>query len=324
MLSEVIRPVSLSRFLLLTVPMVLPSCATPVVTPEGRGSYLDGGEPLRSLNGQDLPPEGVSSVVRFAVCGHLYGDPAPWSTFPAESLTDNVARIESENLDLFVALGDAFKRYEEPYITSTKRVLYRLSMPVFNAPGNHDVTDRGAYTRDNGPTYGALAYRGCLLVVLDTEMGNGSITGQQLEFLREVVASAVGDPSIHSVFFFAHRLLFAQRARYASVAERVNDKESFQTGNFTDVVQSLLRRLVPTKGVYWFGGNIGVGDSPSLFFDRDPTTGITFVAAGIGDTDRDAYIVVEVLGPGLVEFTPVSTVGTKLGPMASYGIDTWR
>ena len=326
MLSRVIRSGSPIRFLLALVPLALScACATaPAVQLEGSENYLEGVGRLQSLNGAGLPAEADSDVLRFGVCGHLYGDPAPWSVFPAQSLTRSVVRIDSENLDLFVALGDTFKRYEEPYITTTKRVLHRMSMPVFNAPGNHDLTDPEAYVRDNGPTFGALAFRGCLLVVLDTELGAGSITDEQLDFLRAVVASAADDEGIHSVFFFAHKLLFAQRPRYTSVAERVNDTDKVRSGNFAGVIQPLIQRLVPDKGVYWFGGDIGVADSRSLFYDRDPATGINFVAAGLGDTDRDAYIIVEARASGEVVLTPVSMSGEQLRPLEYYGIETWR
>ncbi len=281
------------------------------------------------LNGLTLDLNGKSAKYSFLLAGHLYGSPENrFSTFPSSSFLANMDRINSLGSRFFISLGDNYRRADDVHISNYKAsVTSKLKMPLFNSPGNHDLTDRHLYETNFGDTAYRFIYSHELFISLDSELDAGEITGNQLDFLLYVIRNAISNPDIKNVFILSHKLIWSvDNPDYQIVFQHLNDRSGYtDTGNFERKVEPALVRLSQYKSVYWVSGDIGCSWSLPIFFHKDPNADITYIATGIGDTEKDAILQVNVAKSGdEVTFIPISLTGAELQPVEHYGLEYWR
>ena len=70
-------------------------------------------------------------------------------------------------------------------------------------------------------------------------------------------------------------------------------------------------------------GDIGEAHSFPLFYHNDPNHNISYIATGLGDSNRDAIIKVEIQKDAVIKFTPVSLTGEKVDAIENYGLGYW-
>ena len=281
------------------------------------------------LNGLTLDLDEEMGEYSFLLAGHLYGAPENRrSVFPSSSFLANMDKINSIGARFFVSLGDNYRRANSVHIANyITSVASKLEMPLFNSVGNHDLTSRDLYEANFGKTYYHFAYNSELFVFLDSELDAGSITGDQLDFLLHIAQSAIENPDIRNVFIFSHKLIWSvNNPDYRIVFDHLNARSGYtDTDNFENDIKPILTDLSEHKAVYWVSGDIGCSWSLSLFFEKDRNSNVTYIATGIGDTERDAILQVNVSKSGdEVAFTPISLTGQELQPMEYYGVDYWE
>ena len=285
---------------------------------------LDAAAGPRSLTAYGRPPASPDGF-RFLVAGHLYGDPS--GDHPAATLRRAAPRLRQQNPAFLMTCGDIFWSTEDPSVDDTVGLFNELAIPVFNAPGNHDVKNRPLYLRRFGAAHGFFIHGRSLFVILDTEHDPWNISGSQLEELREITEWVCKSDRIDHVFLFAHKLLFvAKGTLFPVLAPHMNAQDGF-TGsiNFIKDVEPLLTRMAKDRAVYWFSGDIGIAHSETLFHHRDPVSGVTFIATGIGDLPRDLILQVDVGENGAVRIQPVAlNPETAVRPVEAYGVSHWR
>jgi hypothetical protein len=66
---------------------------------------------------------------------------------------------------------------------------------------------------------------------------------------------------------------------------------------------------------------MGAGPA-SFFYDKNKTTGITYIQTAIRDTPRDAVLIIKC-DNGNVSFEGCSLTGEKLQPVESYNVNFW-
>lgn len=299
--------------------LLLAACSTPA-TP----LPLDVDLPVpRALNDRALPIRAADAPFRFLLAGHIYGDPYETS-MPSGTFLAATPELSRSCADLMLCLGDTFRIGVPECFDRTQAALRRLPFPTFNAVGNHDVTRRDEYTARFGPTFGAFVHGGCLFVVLDTELQTWEIAGPQLDFLRAALQAATVRSDLRAVFCCAHKLVFGHRQRYFEVLMGGNALDDLKGPNrFCQDVLPLLQPLAQRLPVYWFGGDIGTQRTLPAFLDRDPTSGVTFAAAGIGDLPRDCVLQVDVAGRE-VRLSLRSLTGAPVPDLADLGVAAWR
>ena len=281
------------------------------------------------LNGLILDLDGKVEEYSFLLAGHLYGSPGNrLSVFPSSSFLANIDRINSIDSKFFISLGDNYRRADDAHIANYRAsVAAKLKMPLFNSAGNHDLTDRPLYESNFGDTYYHFVYNTELYVILDSELGAGQITGAQLDFLVDLMHDAVNDPDIKSVFIFSHKLIWCvNKPGYQIVFQHLNARSGYaDTDNFRGEIEPVLMELSKHKSVYWVSGDIGCSWSLPIFFQKDQSSDVTYIATGIGDTTRDAILQVNVAESGdETTFIPVSLTGEELNPVEHYGLEYWR
>ena len=164
-----------------------------------------------------------------------------------------------------------------------------LNMPVYFAVGNHDMENRSLYESRYGDTYYHFIFENDLFVVLDPNLNNWNISGEQLNFLTKTIVD--NQNTVDNIFIFFHQLLWREsdniysQINLNSLAHRDDDI------NFWIEVEPLVNGL--NNDVVFFAGDLGAG-SWSDNFMYDHYDNISLVATGMGDGDGDNFIVISV------------------------------
>jgi hypothetical protein len=116
---------------------------------------------------------------------------------------------------------------------------------------------------------------------------------EQLNYFIKVIKEA--DETIKNVFIFSHKLLWTVKtSKYQVVYKHLNSQNGYQyDSNFLGCIIPVLNDLAKDKNVFWISGDIGCSWSLPLFYDKD-SSGITFIATGLGDTGNDIILDVNI------------------------------
>lgn len=262
----------------------------------------------------------------FLLAGHIYGSHNE-SIYPSASLLANIQLLNNSEASFMVLLGDIIQRPNKLEIEMLKdSLLSRLNFPVFNAPGNHDLSNRQLYIEYFGKTFFSFQYSSSFFIFLDGEINNGKIKGDQLDFFIEVVEYCKKSQQIKNIFIFSHRLLWAiGNYPYSDIIPFVNgpDWHPDDATTISDIMLPKLKVLV-NKDVYFVSGDIGCHWSLPLFYEKEPGSNITYIATGVGDTEKDLILKANVSKSGEVSFIPISLTRQNLSPVEYYGLDYWK
>ncbi|NOZ93981.1 MAG: hypothetical protein GXP47_04450 [Acidobacteria bacterium] len=300
----------------------------PEPAPPGRRSARTGPAAPRAT--VPAVPRGYS----IAVAGHLRRGPeddppllpALIAALPDISLEDRALVLTGDIV--WEGTPARWKRFDE-------LVRRPVGIPLFIAPGNHDLFDgragaaRKRFVTLFGPTWKRTRIGGSLLLVLDTEESPGDISTGQLEMALAAVDQAGRDPEVSSVLVFLHRVLwFLGDPRYSGVAGRANrSSQPGQPGNgngrrFCSVLLPRLKELARTKPVAVIAGDVGT--RIPLVYDR--RGGVVLIASGNRAQDPPAwwnhYLRVHLAG-GRIRVETVSLGSAPLGAVERYTPAFW-
>ena len=276
------------------------------------------------LSGNPLPLRREGGI-RFLAAGHLYGGLAPGSARPAATFQRWTRQAAGTGAELFISLGDLFRRFSEPESGRTLAILRSLGMPVVNVPGNHELSpDPAPYLARFGPRWSTFLAGGVRFVLLDTNLDPWNVSGDQLAFLARTLRDAREDPRVRAVVIAGHHVVWAVQERYAPILTHLNSTEGLEGPNaFTTDVAPLLRAVTRSKPVIWLAGDVGLADGFGLFVDEDPETGAMFVAVGLGDAGHDALLQVDVDRDGGLILHALPIGGAAIPPLWQMGLEGW-
>jgi hypothetical protein len=255
-----------------------------------------------------------ASSYRIVFTGHLHGSSSDKSGFPAGTVLANIDRLNELDAQLVLSTGDLFMDAQADHERYRHALFNRLEAPLFNAPGNHD---HGAYyTRQFGPTYQSFPLGGDQVVLLDTEVDNGSLGGAQLDLLRALLL----DPAPRRIFIVSHRPVWAEGDdRYGPLFE--GNTRSLLGTNYAAEVQPLLEQLSARSSVYWVSGSMAGNARSSIFF-QPHSPNITFIQSAIRNELRDAVLIAEVDGSS-IRWSALSLTGAPVLSPEQYDADWW-
>lgn len=268
------------------------------------------------FNGLRVVEDSAATSYSFWVSAHFYGGSGNVSGYPASTLLANLDMINASDEKFLVCAGDLFKDVQND-IPKFKRSLFdKLQKPLFNAVGNHDVSGN-VFTDNYGSTYYYFGYQGDRFIILDTELDGSSISGNQLGFLKNILATAQEGQNI---FIFSHRPIWAEEDPELSKAFPDNTKSLTGT-NFESDIEPLLMKAQKKSNIYWFSGSLGKAPA-SFFYHKKENSNIHYVQTAIRDLKRDAMLSVQVKS-GKVEFKTVSLTDQELKPLEEYNYAFW-
>jgi len=254
----------------------------------------------RAVLGQDAAfrPENTRSDYSFLVAGHAYG------SHNANNVglhPDFIARLGSTDLtavEFLVFTGDTTRDGSQANWETVERELGELNRPYFFAMGNHDDTEEGRklFIEKYGNTFYSFDRGSERFVILDTQRVYGTVSRDQLVFLRECLSEA--DGNIRNVLVFMHLVLWNRHAKYKEV--RVNEASRYsrmRKSNFWEDVYPILQEH-DRKKVFVFSGDLGARpDSIPAFYDT--WDHITLIASGMGEVNEENYLLIRVLHSSL-------------------------
>lgn len=277
------------------------------------------------LNGKVLDSSNTTKNYSFFLIGHVYGNPESPSVYPSASFLSNIDMLNHNNASFFILMGDNFQKCEPDYIENFKKsILSKIDVPVFNAVGNHDVGNRELYGSHFGMTFYDFVYGSEMYIILDSEINQGEIAGDQLNYLNNAVQNAIDANEVKNVIIIIHKLIWTVGDdELKPIYQNLNAQSGYaKNDEFQSIILPQFVRLSKTKNVYVASGDIGVSWSLPLFYHKDERYNITYVASGIGDTKRDAIIRVDI-SEGEVTFSPISLTGEELHGLSYYDVNYW-
>jgi hypothetical protein len=283
---------------------------------------------LNKLTGQTvspfnkLPLADTSANYSFIVSGHFHGESSNLSTFPAATLLASIDTLNHIRPSFMISLGDMFIDLNETYVSNYRKSLFdKLNMPIFNAVGNHDLSNNNFYEKVFGKTYYSFSAGSELYIFLNTELNDGSIKNEQFEFFKKSLAEARSE-KIKNIFIFSHRPVWAENNATYEGLFKGNSRTLIGENNFEEDIKPLLMDFPKKKQVYWISGSLANGPV-SFFYNMEPDSKILFMQTAIRDLPRDAVLHIDVK-EGIVSFKGISLTGQVLEPVETYNLDYWK
>ena len=269
------------------------------------------------FNGLDVLPADSSGHYRILIGGHFHGESTNRSGYPAATLLANLDTINKLGADLFLSTGDLFMDPLKDAGRYRRSLFRKLKVPLFNAPGNHDISSGGG-NGDGAFPIGRSAESE--FVLLNTETGDGTLDREQLKKLRMIMGKR-DSTSPGYVFIICHRPIWAEDdPQYSSLFE--GNTRSVTGTNFKKDVYPLLQKIAEYAHVYWISGSMG-GFAPSSIFFQEHAHNITYIQCAIRDEPRDALLIADVY-PDTIRWSSFSLTGQKLLAPEMYDAAWWR
>lgn len=285
--------------------------------------YLYSCSPQQNEKTIDVP----DILYSFFVAGHVYGKPT-YLYLSNEEYTGGVhppfknkfPYLKSyQNMQFGILAGDIVKASTPHYWDIVDSELAELEMPVYFAAGNHDVTNRELYEQRYGSTFFSFLHQEDLFIILDPNLDNWNISGDQLVFLKTCLTE---NSTANNVFIFFHQLLWWEQSnKYRWVEPNSFDGKAENT-NFWLEIEPILRTL--HNEVYLFAGDVGAHPSGE-FFMYDHYANMHLIATGMGGGIQDNFIICNIHADRSVSFKLVSLIDESedaLGKLEDYRLTT--
>ena len=265
----------------------------------------------------------------FLVTGHIYGAPSKeFSQYPSSSILGSINNLNRLDSKFLILCGDTFRKTDDVLISNfTYSFANNIKFPIFNAVGNHDVSDRQKYESYFGETYFDINYGNEIFIFLDTELKKQKDIDMQVNYFQKKINNVNLDDKVKNVFIISHKLIWAQLfPKYRAVFDNVNSIAGYNDQKYfaKDIINS-LKIITKNKNVFWFSGDIGVSWSLPIFYHFDADLNLTFIANGIGDTDNDFIIKTDVKKSEITfSALNISNYDNKLVDIKDYGLSYWN
>lgn len=286
------------------------------------------------------PPDSAWSY-SFLAGGHLYGAHTnAQSVYPAASFLGNLKRINANPLEMFISLGDLLRTSGDPkVIAATRTATAGLNMAVFNAPGNHDVSDRAAYEAAFSParntffakngdatTHFGWFIKNDYYLLLDSELLLEDRADQVEKFVnKELKRVQDRKTPVRNMFVFSHRLLWALCDESLTPADELaneplrNKVDQASTCALVEKIEAFPHE----KSLYWLSGDVGADWSVPLIYAKKQDKNVHYIATGIGDQPDDALLKVTISNEGKVRLKAFPLTDQKWEAVENYTLAYW-
>ena len=226
----------------------------------------------------------------FFVAGHVYGSPGTSERGLHKPFMDEILGMADIPFSFGVLTGDVVQNGHKDEWNELENDLDSLDVKIHFALGNHDYKNAALIKQLFPVTYYSFKKENDLHIVLDPNIDNWNISGEQLIFLRKTLEEEAY--SSDNVFVYSHQLLWwAPDNDYHII--RINSAEGRATKiNFWDEIAPLFRRF--STPVYMLAGDIGAAEwADDYSFDLDEN--IHLISSGMGEGKGDNFLNVKVL-----------------------------
>ena len=228
-------------------------------------------------------------VIRIFAVGHIYGDPRKWpNPRLASSLLRALPQMRSAPPTFVMVLGDLLAHPSSGAYEALRTAFVEpLGVPVFNAPGNHDLIDHRLYERHWGPTRYSFVCGNTGILVVNSETAESGLA-EEIEHATRFIEAVAGDETLENLFVFSHKLIWAGPGSDLAIAGRKSNW--WGTTPLFAALLPALRAAGRTKRVFWGSGDLGSRRGFSTFMSRVRDDNVGYFAAGLGDLSSDALV----------------------------------
>lgn len=239
----------------------------------------------------------------FFVAGHPYGSPNGEKNYvKAEGLYPFFLKnLKKNNFDFGIFAGDIVKNSTNESWDIIDKQISKLNYNIYFAPGNHDVglgpnnSSRKTYTSRYNDTYYHFFFDNDLFIILDSNLNNWHIKGEQLEFFKSVVDKF--SSKFDNLFIIVHHLIWIENEVFfpnMSIVSSIVSNLAFgqnQTNFWDDMAPTLLKL---NKNIFFISGDYGQYSHMKTIFCKKYNN-IKFIATGMGGGIKDNYLSFEKL-----------------------------
>lgn len=266
--------------------------------------------------GHAVPTPDSTGSYRILIGGHFHGASTSASGYPAATVLASSDAINATRANVFLSTGDLFLLPDRDSARYAASFFSKLDLPLFNAPGNHDLEGR-AY---RVPMPQRIDLGSDRILLFDTERDNSDIKGDQLDLLRTVVDEAAAGV-VKRLFIVSHRPVWSEDdVRYAALFS--GNTRSLTGCNYTSTVLPLVRQAAAHAEVFWISGSMA-GRAPASVFFQPHEHNITYIQCAVRDQLRDALLMADV-GPDGLTWLVLSLTGEPVEPASTYDAAWWE
>ena len=233
----------------------------------------------------------------FFVAGHVYGKPDVKYNGIYEPFKSNSDLNNCVFMPLGFLLGDTVVEASNHEFNILKNDIKSIGNKtnIYISPGNHDVgtgpynAKRDIYVKNFGETFKYFKYTNDLFILLDANLNNWNIIGDQLQMLKSLNS---GENEYDNVFIFSHQVIWidTENKKFSGLIMN-SESGKAEKLNFWNEVFPVINDI--GEKVFLFAGDVGAFDNKSEFF-YDNILGVDFFATGMGGGKRDNFLLLHV------------------------------
>ncbi len=227
----------------------------------------------------------------FFVAGHTYGKPRVNNKGFHPPFKQKFDLIKSDTTIQFgVLTGDIVHRSSNRDWNEIDTDILALGKKVYFAPGNHDLTKPELFTQRYGETFKKFVYNSDLFIILDPNIDQWNISGEQLDFLKETLKR--NRKKVNNIFVFFHQVLWWNENNIYKNLHLNSRSGRAKNINFWEEVEPLFNQV--SNQVFMFAGDMGAFPKRESFMYHKYDN-ITLIGSGMGGMKNDNFIIVNVL-----------------------------
>lgn len=266
--------------------------------------------------GRPLVSPDSTGAYRLLIGGHFHGASTNVSGYPASTVLANIDAINATKANILLSTGDLFMQPDRDSLRYVRSFFSKLALPLFNAPGNHDLEGSAFAAGRRMPQ--VLEMGADRVVLLDTERDDSRLKGDQLQVLEDLAgASSAG----RRVFIVSHRPIWSEGDPRYSELFAGNTRAVLDPGYRSEVLP-IIRRIAQQGEVFWISGSMAGRARSSIFFQPEEKN-ITYIQCAVRDQLRDALLVADV-SPAGVQWRGMSLSGDTLAAVETYDAAWWK
>lgn len=247
----------------------------------------------------------------FFVAGHTYGKPLATNLGLHPPFKAIFPLIKAHpGIKFGVLTGDLVRYSTAESWDSVKSDLSELELPVYVAPGNHDISEMHLFEQyfgdasNNLRTYRHFRFNNDLFIILDGNLDKWNIKGEQFIFFKKTLDQH--SKQADHIFIFVHQLIWWDDKNEFSNVHLNWPPITPDSTNYRTEIAPLLNTL--EKPVFIFAGDLGANESatPYMYYKKN---NIRYIAGGMGNMVNDNFIFVNIDEMGNVALDLVALQG---------------
>jgi len=262
----------------------------------------------------------------FFTAGHTYGNPMD-EAHPKGLYKPFKKKIsfinKDKNIKLGFLLGDVVWKPSNWDAAVEDIALFKDSIHVVR--GNHDGSLTSFEKRFGKTSYYSFNVSKDLFIVLDSNLDNWNISGEQLIFFKNTIRNK--GKKARNIFILTHQIIWWTTNKYSKPFPNSTYGRD-KNVNFWSEIEPLLKKS--GKPTFIFGGDLGAFSSEQrkkkhpVEYSHFRKDNITYIGTGMGGGVRDNFVIADILNSGEVNFRLIHLNGDDingLGKLEDYSTD---